>query len=491
MRLKTSWKPSILYYLLKTPISYTMKKSKKKDRVRKAPMSLSDIETTKDIKIPKDLLDQVIGQPTAVRRVRLAIDQHRHLLLVGPPGIGKSMLAQALAQHLRKPTEQVNIVNNPANMQKPFIEVVKHHSEVKTVSPQEVPAYVSEQLGFKCSICGSYGKYNEQYCTKCGENKFKRVSPRDEIRASCYAADGTEHDMTYKRKGGRIQIIGQEPELAVKGADKKKAKRTLIPLNRKNFIHATGASEVEMLGDVRHDPYGMHPEIGTPAYLRVIPGSIHEAHEGVLFIDELPHLGELQNYILTAMQEKKFPITGRNPQSGGASIKVDDVPCDFLFVGACNIKDVQEILPPLRSRVLGNGYEILLETAMEDSEDNRSYMAQFVAQEIVKDGKIPHALREAVDEIIGESKKRARIIDDQRNSLTLRLRDLGGVIRLAGDLASDEGAEFIEARHIKQAIDEAKPIEYQLQERYGSVWKGIEKDHIINPEYGKVGSSYL
>ncbi len=455
-----------------------------------SPTPLDKIKSTKDIKIPKDMIDQVIGQPKAVRRVRLAINQHRHLLLVGPPGVGKSMLAQALASHLAKPLTQTNIVHNEANPQKPYIEIVKGASDKKIVDPAKVPAYVAEQLGFKCPVCGALGKYNKKVCGKCGERKFKRITRRDEIHASHYSQDGIEHTVKYARSSDKVEVTGDELHQALRTSQKKMV-RTLIPINRKTFIHSTGASEVELLGDVRHDPYGMHKDIGTPAYLRVVPGCIHEAHEGVLFIDELPHLSDLQNYILTAMQEKKFPITGRNPQSGGASIKVEDVPCDFIFVGACNIRDVANILSPLRSRIIGNGYEILLETWMEDNTTNRSFMAQYVAQEIVKDGRIPHAKRDAVINIIEEGVKRARIVDDQRNCLTLRLRDLGGVIRLAGDLANDEGSKYIDSVHIEQAIEESKPIEYQLQERFGSVWKGIEKDQIINPEYGKTGTSYL
>jgi ATP-dependent Lon protease len=261
-------------------------------------------------------------------------------------------------------------------------------------------------------------------------------------------------------------------------------------LERNNFIHMSGASEVELLGDVRHDPYGMHPEIGTPAYLRVVSGAIHEAHEGVLFVDELPHLDNLQNFILTAMQEKRFPITGRNPQSAGASVKVEHVPCDFLFVGACNISDLGRILPPLRSRISGNGYEILLDTTMDDTPVNRDKLVRFVAQEIVSDGRIPHALPEVIKVVIEESKQRALDIDKAKNSLTLRLRDLGGVIRMAGDLAVMEGSQFIEAKHVRKSLKESKSIEHQLQERYGSVFNGMDKDNFIVVDRNKPDRSY-
>ncbi|HHQ45476.1 MAG TPA: Lon protease family protein, partial [Candidatus Altiarchaeales archaeon] len=398
------------------------------------------------------------------------------------------MLAQALAKHLPKPVEQVNIVHNTQDLRKPIVEVVRQQTTIRLVEPEKAPIYVAEQLGFKCQRCGAQTSPEKTVCTKC--NTPRKGEARNEITATCYASDGSEQNVTYRRQEERIRVVADEPELALRAQDKKK-RHVLLKANRKNFVQATGSSETELLGDVRHDPYGMHPEIGTPAYLRVVPGAVHEAHEGVLFIDELPHLGELQNYILTAMQEKKFPITSRNPHSGGASIKVDDVPCDFLFVAACNIKDVQNILSPLRSRILGNGYEILLNTHMEDTPQNRRLIARFTAQEIEKDGRIPHATREAVEALIEEGGKRARIIDDERNALTLRLRDLGGVIRLAGDLAVDEESEYIQEQHVKTAIEEAKPIEYQLQERYGSVLRGIEKDQIVSPEYGKIGSSYL
>ena len=120
------------------------------------------------------------------------------------------------------------------------------------------------------------------------------------------------------------------------------------------------------------------------------------------------------------MQDKKFPITGRNPQSSGASVKVDNVPCDFVLVAACNMQDLQNILSPLRSRIIGNGYEVLVDTAMPDTSHNRAKYAQFVAQEIAMDGHIPNASIDAVEEIILEGKRRAKA-DGQRYPIFPRL----------------------------------------------------------------------
>jgi len=470
-----------------------------------------DFASTRDIAIPKDPFDRIIGQPEAVGIAKMVPYQRRHLLLVGPPGTGKSMIAQSIASVLTKPRYEVSVMDNPENPERPIVEI-RDDTQIKRdkkqerqvgieVSPLDVPTFVAERLGLRCRRCSTLSPFTDTICPQCGASKNQRggffdryagMPPQmsalppdtEKIRVATTRrnVNGSEEVIIYERgSDGKIVMLRQEEIKKLEEMGKKSKRKVLVPLKRTTFVQASGGSETELLGDVRHDPYGGHHNLGTPPYLRVIPGAVHEAHEGVLFIDELSTLGSIQRHILSAMQDKHFPIVGRNPMSSGAAVRVDGVPCEFIFVGACNINDVKLVVPPLRSRIRGDGYEVLMNCFMEDTPANEEKLAQFIAQEIVKDGKIPHADRAAVKQIIEEARAVARRVDNAKG-LTLRLRILSGIIKMAGDIAASEKREFIEKKDIEKAIKESKPIEEKIRDKYGNWWAAESADFGVKSE---------
>ena len=133
------------------------------------------------------------------------------------------------------------------------------------------------------------------------------------------------------------------------------------------FIDGTGAHAGALLGDVRHDPF-QSGGLGTPAHERVEAGMMHRSHKGILFIDEMATLKiNMQQAILTAMQEKKYPITGQSEMSSGAMVRTAPCPCDFVLIAAGNMETVAQMHPALRSRIRGYGYEIYMNDTMPDT----------------------------------------------------------------------------------------------------------------------------
>ncbi len=115
---------------------------------------LDEIETTAEINIPPDPLDRVIGHDDVIKLAKIAARQQRNLLLVGPPGIGKSLIAQSLSFYLSTPGEEISAVHNPERPERPFIEVKtkkemdneiedKKRAEGEYLSPEMVPDLVA------------------------------------------------------------------------------------------------------------------------------------------------------------------------------------------------------------------------------------------------------------------------------------------------------------------------------------------------------------
>jgi len=404
--------------------------------------------TTKEIEVSKLIVDQVIGQEHAVEIVKKAAQQRRHVFLIGEPGTGKSMLGLALAELLPK-EKLMDIVSfpNPNDENAPLIRGVPAGKgrELVTKSKVEGAGLMNNQniLIFVIMIVLSILPY---YFYR------NKIFPFDE--AVVFAASMIGSIFFFVglvlmiNMGKRFQPKTLAPKLIVDNFKKKNAP----------FFDATGAHAGALLGDVLHDPF-QSGGLGTPAHERVVAGMIHKAHMGVLFIDEISTLQPAtQQELLTALQEGKYSITGQSERSAGAMVRTEPVPCNFVMVAAGNLETLKNMHPALRSRIRGYGYEVFMKDTMKDTPENRDKIAIFIAQEVRKDGKIPHFKSDAIAEMIREAQKFA----NRKGHLTLRFRDLGGLIRAAGDIAIEKKAKLVTKEHIKLAKKVARPLEKQI-----------------------------
>ena len=470
---------------------------------------LGSFVDTSQISLPRDPIDCVIFQERAKRAIRKIAQNKGHILMVGRPGTGKSMLANMFKEVLEKsigdylrpkdaivayPGKDRNHIRfayeNPARIDKVFsdvrsaIEVARYSLDEFNLSDQ-IQAARKVKIALICGTClgVAAGFFFAPAFIAAGLTGMGSIfmymqenNHRAQEKIQREANSGSQNDV--KPLQDMIPEILYDPR-----KDQDLMSRVSEPSAR------------NMKGGFRHDPY-QSGNLQTPCHKRAYLGA--HAKSPIIYIDELKTLVKVGYMadLLEIMQNKKYILEGgRSTGSGAADRSENHLKADNIIVACCNHDTLQYLQEEgdgaFLSRIEDKGEIIQMESAVPESAANVKQIAQYIKQEI---NNLAKEFEEAWGEVIEKEgyesvKKRSEHIygrslpDDYK--LTVRefsraavleiakelrcrasdgkfssiLRPINGIIKSAEFEAILDSAPLVEPMHVRKALQEHLSLE--------------------------------
>ena len=470
---------------------------------------LEFFDNTSQIEIPQDPIDQVIFQDKAKRAIRKIAQNRGHILMVGSPGTGKSMLANMFNEVLEK---SLGDYLRPRDAIIAYPGKDKNHVRIAYEEPQKI-----EQLleNFNKTIDAARDAVDE--FSLADQIQSARKAKRGLLWATVIGiAAGIFYAPAFVAVGltgmGAIFMFMQENNHRAQekiqresNTDRRNVVKHLYdmvpdilcdPRKDKNLMARISEPDARnMKGGFRHDPY-QSGNLETPCHKRAYLGA--HAKSPIIYIDELKTLIKVgyMAELLEIMQNKQYILEGgRNTGSGAADRSENHLKADNIIVACCNHDTLQHLQQEgegaFLSRIEDKGEIIRMENSVPETPEAIRQVAQYVKQEILnlgaefKDswGEVIEAegyesVKQRSEYIFGKSlpadfklqerefdksavlelvkELRCRASDGKLSSI---LRPINGIIKSAEFEAIFENSALVQARHVKRALKEHLSLE--------------------------------
>ncbi len=486
---------------------------------------LAFFEDTGTVGIPEDPIDRVVFQGRAKKAIRKIAHKRGHILMVGRPGTGKSMLASMLQEIL---DQSLGDYIRPRDAILAYPGRDRNHIRIAYEDPGQVDCLLDE-LRHKIESTVDADRHFSLQDQIQSVRKVKHVL----LAATLVLVVGGVF-LPPLLVGAGITGIGSlflflqennhraQEQIQAHNAPTATANRKhlfdMLPVllydpreEQSLMARVSEPNARNMKGGFRHDPY-QSGNLQTPPHQRVYLGA--HATSPIIYIDELRTLIRVgyMPELLEIMQEKRYLLEGgQGTGSGAADRSENHLQAENIIVACCNHDTIECLRSEgdgaFLSRIEDKGEIVHMESAVAETPDTVKQVVQYVKQEVERiEGEFQTAwgdvlanegmdsvrmrceqifgrrlppefrlatrefTRDAVMEIVKELRCRS-----SDGKLTTILRPINGIIKAAVFEAIFSNAENVTPQHVRLALEAHLSLEGSMHQEMARHKKDLKK----------------